>query len=125
MDWTKVITHPLGLSGFALFLVFGYLGTRKSTPALLLRVSLAMGLLSLVGGLALAYFQARVERTPRTAPELARPTREGTQEVSPTGPTATASGNCATAVAGTIAASGAVAIGGCDRRPADAASSAR
>ena len=27
--WTKVVTNPLGLAGFALFLVFGYLAKIK------------------------------------------------------------------------------------------------
>ena len=29
-EWIKAVTHPLGLAGFALFLVFGALGKIKS-----------------------------------------------------------------------------------------------
>jgi hypothetical protein len=58
-EWTKVVTSPLGLAGFALFLVFGYLAKVKNkderrwvSPAAVL-----VSLIALVGGLFLAYRQ--------------------------------------------------------------------
>ena len=58
-EWTKVVTSPLGLAGFALFLVFGYLAkVKKSDERRWLAPIAAFAALSaLVGGLALAYFQ--------------------------------------------------------------------
>lgn len=78
-----------------------------------------MAVISLVGGLLLAYNQARMEKPSQTASEAAGTTTRRVQEALPAGPTAAASGTCATAVAGTIAASGAVSIGGCERTPPD------
>lgn len=63
MDWTKVVTDPLGLAGFALALVFGVLspilarkGGRDSrwfVPA-----AYALAAVCVLGGLALAYQRA-------------------------------------------------------------------
>ena len=59
MDWMKVITHPLGIAGFALALVFGVVGRvivqkhRKNKwiePA-----AYVLAAVCVVGGLALAY----------------------------------------------------------------------
>ena len=77
-EWTKVVTEPLGLAGFALFLVFGYLAKAKKdderrwlslvaialagrhrsrwSPSLSL-VAIALAVIALLGGLSLAYFQ--------------------------------------------------------------------
>ena len=30
IDWTKVLIHPLGLTGYALFLLFGLVGARET-----------------------------------------------------------------------------------------------
>jgi hypothetical protein len=58
-EWVKVVTHPLGLTGFTLFLVFGYLAkAKKSKNARWLGfAAVAMAVIALVGGLALAYKQ--------------------------------------------------------------------
>jgi len=58
-DWTKVVTEPLGLAGFALFLVFGALSRfkAKSERRLLASVASGMAVLALIGGLVLAYFK--------------------------------------------------------------------
>ncbi len=60
MDWTKVVTDPLGLAGFALATVFGLLSklgaqkrsedNRWTVPAFY-----AMAVICVVGGLVLAY----------------------------------------------------------------------
>jgi hypothetical protein len=60
--WTKIVTEPLGLAGFALFLIFIVLGlSRKkspkkkslSSPSLFVIVAFT----ALVGGLLLSYLQ--------------------------------------------------------------------
>jgi hypothetical protein len=58
--WTKVVTNPLGLAGFALFLVFGYLAKikRNDERRWLSPVAFAIAAVALVGGLVLAYVQA-------------------------------------------------------------------
>jgi hypothetical protein len=63
--WTKVVTEPLGLAGFALFLVFGYLAKLKKNDERrwLSPVALAIAAVALIGGLALAYVQ-----TPKPSP---------------------------------------------------------
>jgi hypothetical protein len=58
-EWAKAVVHPLGLAGFALFLLFLLLSkTRKpDDQRLLSRVFLIAALASLVGGLGLSYLQ--------------------------------------------------------------------
>jgi hypothetical protein len=65
-EWTKVVTSPLGLAGFALFLVFGYLAKVKSkderqwlSPAAVL-----VSVIALIGGLVLAYRQTPAAASP-------------------------------------------------------------
>jgi hypothetical protein len=58
MDFTKVITHPLGLAGFALALIFGVTGMfarHKTAPSWLPGVAVTLGALCLIGGMLLAY----------------------------------------------------------------------
>jgi disulfide bond formation protein DsbB len=61
--WVKVVTEPLGLAGFVLFLVFGYLAKTKRNDERrwLSLVSFAIATLALVGSLAIAY--AKVSRS--------------------------------------------------------------
>src|SRR5215472_5764380 len=65
-DWTKVVTEPLGLAGFALFLVFGVLARLKAKDERrwLAPVASAMAFLALAGGLVLAYFKAALAPQP-------------------------------------------------------------
>lgn len=58
-DWTKAVTSPLGLAGFALFLVFGYLAkvTSSGGKRWLAPVAVFFAFAALVGGLAIAYRQ--------------------------------------------------------------------
>jgi len=60
-DWTKVVTHPLGLAGFALFLVFSLVARvkRRDERRWIFPVSLVMAVLALGGGLSLAYRQSK------------------------------------------------------------------
>jgi hypothetical protein len=58
-EWTKVVTNPLGLAGFALFLIFGYLAKAKRNDERrwLSPVAIAIAAVALIGGLLLAYVQ--------------------------------------------------------------------
>jgi hypothetical protein len=57
--WTKVVSEPLGLAGFALFLIFTYLGKVKSGDKRkwISPVAFACAAATLMGGFALAYLQ--------------------------------------------------------------------
>lgn len=57
IEWTTVITNPLGLSGFALFLVFLFLAkaTHRRERKRLFVLFCIMALLTLFGGFGLAY----------------------------------------------------------------------
>ena len=59
-DWSKVVTEPLGLGGFALFLVFGALARIKRDAERRWVAPMAMGMavIALAGGLVLAYVKA-------------------------------------------------------------------
>lgn len=59
IPWTRVVTHPLGLIGFALFLVFSFLAKnrQKKKPAWLAPLAFGMAFVTLVGGFGLAYMQ--------------------------------------------------------------------
>jgi hypothetical protein len=69
-DWAKVLTEPLGLAGFALFLVFGALSRIKRDKERKWLGPLAMGMavLALTGGLTLAYLKRPPQTAPSTAP---------------------------------------------------------
>jgi hypothetical protein len=59
-EWIKVVTNPLGLGGFALFLVFSFLAhaRRGNERRWLAPVSIGLAATALIGGLALAWTQA-------------------------------------------------------------------
>lgn len=86
-EWTKVVTQPLGLAGFGLFLVFAYVARTKryDKRSWLSPVAFAMAGLALIGGLALAFVQ-----TPKpAAPSLqtnkpSAPTQQQTNQVQQT-----------------------------------------
>ncbi len=61
--WIKVVTHPLGLAGFALFLAFSITAKKipARRPAWLTPLFFAMACAALLGGLVLSYRQ--VNRT--------------------------------------------------------------
>jgi hypothetical protein len=69
-DWTKVVTEPLGLAGFALFLVFGVLSRLKAKEERrwLAPVASAMAVLALAGGLTLAYVKTARETAQQNRP---------------------------------------------------------
>lgn len=57
IGWTKVVTDPLGLAGFALFLVFGYLAKvkRADERRWLAPLAVLAAIGALIGGLAMSY----------------------------------------------------------------------
>jgi hypothetical protein len=66
--WTKVVTDPLGLAGFALFLIFGLVAklTNKSERQWVSRTAVVAAVFTLVSCLALAFL-----RTTRSMPQPA------------------------------------------------------
>jgi disulfide bond formation protein DsbB len=61
--WTKVVTHPLGLGGFVMFLVFVILSKvvkKGRNQTITLRVFLSLAVVSLVGGLMIAWEQVKI-----------------------------------------------------------------
>jgi hypothetical protein len=69
-EWVKVVTNPLGLAGFALFLVFAFLAKvkGKNSPRWPALVAVTMAVVALVGGLALAYRQGSSPSPAQTQP---------------------------------------------------------
>jgi len=63
-QWTNVVTNPLGLAGFALFLVFLLLKRRIHGRPWLSRIFVALAALALVGGLWLSYAKGRNSTPP-------------------------------------------------------------
>ena len=72
-EWIKVVTDPMGLAGFALFLVFTFLAKKGKKPAWLAAGAFGMACVALAGGLTLAYFRVRTNPNPAstTAPSTA------------------------------------------------------
>jgi disulfide bond formation protein DsbB len=77
-QWTKVVTHPLGLTGFALFLAFCLIARQKRrAKPWVVPVFLSMAFVALIGGLSVAYFQAKTQPIP--TPASAKPNAAGPQ----------------------------------------------
>lgn len=59
-EWAKVVTNPLGLAGFALFLIFGLIAKvkRSDEKRWITRVAACMAIAALAGGVAIACIQA-------------------------------------------------------------------
>ena len=77
-EWAQVVTHPLGLSGFALFLIFTYFsrkGDRRrranDKPSWHTTALLGLGMIALVAGILLDYFEIQSKRS---SPEQPSPT---------------------------------------------------
>jgi hypothetical protein len=87
-DWAKVVVQPLGLAGFALFLVFGFIARAKSGDRRrwLPPVAVAMACLALIGGLALAYLNtAAAPLSKSAAPATGQPAAPQVQSIQTTG----------------------------------------
>jgi hypothetical protein len=69
--WISVVTDPLGLAGFALFLVFSVLGLKRRTPdaSWMTASFIVLAAVGLMGGLGLAYLRS---------PQTGRATSSGT-----------------------------------------------
>jgi hypothetical protein len=65
-EWTKVFSEPLGLTGFALFLIFGFIGKTKANDKRrwLTPVAFACAAFALIGGLGIAYLDMRSRTSP-------------------------------------------------------------
>lgn len=97
MDWTKVVTEPLGLVGFALALVFGVLGARRGAPRGLLPVGIALAAACMVGAFALAWQRGA---PPTPVPPAAAPSPPAAPAYPPG--QAETRGDCAPALAGVV-----------------------
>ncbi len=77
--WTEVVTEPLGLAGFALFLVFSVLSKTAGVEKYrwLPKAFIAMAVIALVGGLALAFSSARDGRSGGGTPATVIQSTEG------------------------------------------------
>jgi hypothetical protein len=63
-QWVKVVSLPLGLVAFSLYLVFGLLKGEGKKPAWLLPMFLALVSIAIVGGLIAEYGPLRSESKP-------------------------------------------------------------
>lgn len=77
-EWTKVVTNPWGLAGFALFVVFKYLAKAKSSDerSWIAPVAVSLAATALIGGLAIAYVQVR-----KAAQQFAPARQQSNQQV--------------------------------------------
>jgi hypothetical protein len=67
MDWTKVLTHPIGLVAYALALVFALLSRKhKGLPPWWPTAAIAVAVMCIFGGLALAYSDQTKNPEPTT-----------------------------------------------------------
>lgn len=73
-EWTGVITNPLGLAGFALFLIFGQLARvkRSNERRWLAPAAAIIAIAALAGGLVLDYVQVTKQVSPSA--QVNRPT---------------------------------------------------
>jgi hypothetical protein len=69
-----VITDPIGLAGFALFLVFRLVAKKGKKPQWLASGAYVMAFLALAGGITLAYFRIRATAS-QTPPSSTSPSQ--------------------------------------------------
>src|ERR1019366_4327209 len=87
-EWTKVVTQPLGLAGFGLFLFFSFVaGVRRNDERLWLsRAAAILAVLALFGGLFLAYKQISKSSPSPIQERSAQQQSNGTVQQRSTGP---------------------------------------
>ena len=92
-EWAKVVTNPLGLTGFALFLVFAYLARAKRIDERrwISPIAVAAAVVALVGGLLLAYVQTSKPATPVV--QAGKPPVSGQQQTNQVQQTTTGQGS--------------------------------
>jgi hypothetical protein len=90
MDWTQVVTHPLGLVAFVLALIFGVVGAKwkSHNRPWLLPAAIGVAVIAMLGGLFLAYMQIRhTSKTEigerKVGPTLSEPKRQSSQDTKP------------------------------------------
>ncbi len=69
-EWTKVLMHPRGLVGYALFLLFALLARvkRRDERRWILPAALLAAIGALLGGLGLAYWEVNSRQVSQTVP---------------------------------------------------------
>jgi hypothetical protein len=79
-EWYKVVTSPLGLAGFALFLVFGYLAKlqRSYERRWIAPFAMFLAISALIGGLVIAYIQVPKAAPPPT--QISQPLKSAGQQ---------------------------------------------
>jgi hypothetical protein len=82
-EWAKVVTQPLGLAGFGLFLIFRYLArvTRRNERRWLSPVAVGLATVALIGGFALAYEQTHKPPVPSIQTSNQPPVPQQTNKV--------------------------------------------
>ncbi len=81
--WTDVVTHPLGLVGFSLFLLFTLLARRRRDSQWVMAVFLVLATVTLFAGLGFAYMKQQSPEAPSKPPAVAKkpPQRDQQQTV--------------------------------------------
>lgn len=81
-SWTSVVTDPLGIVGFVLFLVFGMLAKLKSRHERrwVSRASIVLASVALVGGLSLAYIKLKRESAAPLRSQPSQPTSSSSNQ---------------------------------------------
>jgi hypothetical protein len=82
--WAKIVNEPLGLAGFALFLIFAYLGKVKSGDKRkwISPVAFACAAATLIGGFSLAFLQ--ITKTVPPPDSAAKPPASAVQQINHT-----------------------------------------
>lgn len=81
--WIDVVTDPLGIAGFALFLVFALLALIKikSENRLLLTIFIVMAFTALIGGLGLSFLKIHKQHSPANTPHPVTETQPTNQTI--------------------------------------------
>jgi len=74
-EWTKVVTDPLGLAGFALFLTFAMLARVKKNGERqwIFPLACTMAVIALAGGLLLSHERSKRENAEQPLPNETKP----------------------------------------------------
>ena len=100
MDWTSVVTQPLGWAGLALALLFG-LAARRSNTVLITSACIFLAAFAIVGGWLLAYRSVTPVSGSQQVGQLGNAATEiPSAQKPPASIAVSASGNCPQAVGG-------------------------
>lgn len=90
MDWTKVVTEPLGLAAFAVALIFASRRRGATTPRWWPPTAIGLALVCVIGGLLLFYARIQLDHNNVTAADSSTATVPAEQNASATGGGSTA-----------------------------------